>query len=199
MYPTEPYVRAVLGQYEPSLCALFDRSWQSLSSFPGRSQIDFKRTVATLMHQFLMNEVRAELSDKPHIRFMENHETIRLLIDKTLVVRLKKMNSRGYSRAIPTQATLSLTNATPTLFNSSEMPSVFNIDMGYVLNALETRIEHILVVARFGDSVIWSYEADRGAGIVAGTIVPIPSAPLSPDRVIKFPVVKKDRKDDGQA
>jgi hypothetical protein len=199
MYPTEPYVKAVLGQHEPLLCGMFERAWTSVSSFPGRSQLDFKRTIATLMHQFMMNEVRSQLSAEFDVRFMENHETIRLLVGKTLLVRLKKMDRRGYARAIPTQATLMLTNVVePSLFCESELPPIFNIDMGYVLNELETRIDHILVAARYGDSVIWSYEADRGVGIVAGTIVPRPAAPLSPSRVIKVPVEKKYRKDDGQ-
>lgn len=199
MYPTEPYVRSVLGPQEPRLCAMFERSWQTVASLPGRSQLDYKRTVATLMHQFMMNEVRAEFGDG-NVRLMESNETIRLLVGRTLVVRLKKMDRRGFARAIPTQATLGLINGLDaSLFGASDLPPIFNIDMGYVLNELETRIEDILVAARFGDAVIWSYEADRGATATAGEIAPAPIVPLSPARVIKLPVNQRDRKDDGRA
>lgn len=200
MYPTEPYVRSVLGPQEPCLCGMFERSWQTVASLPGRSQMDYKRTVATLMHQFMMNEVRAEFGEGGEVRRMESHETIRLLVGRTLVVRLKKMDRRGFARAIPTQTTLALTNALDSsLFDTSEMPTIFNVDMGYVLNELETRIEDILVAARYGDAVIWSYEADRGATAIAGEIAPAPIVPLSPSRVIKLPVNLRDRKDDGRA
>jgi hypothetical protein len=152
------------------------------------------------MHQFMMNEVRSEFADDADVRRMENYETIRLLVGRTLVVRLKKMDGRGFARAIPTQTTLTLTNAIDApLFDSSEVPPIFYIDMGYVLNELETRIEHILVAARFGEAVIWSYEADRGAAAAASVIAPAPVVPLSPARVIKLPVNPKDRKDDGRA
>lgn len=200
MYPTEPYVRSVLGPHEPPLCSMFERAWQTVASLPGRSQLDYKRTVATLMHQFMMNEVRDGFGDSDDIRLMENHETIRLLVGRTLVVRLKKMDGRGVSRAIPTQATLTLTNALDApLFDGSEVPPIFYVDMGYVLNELETKIDDILVAARFGEAVIWSYEADRGATAAAGVITPAPIVPLSPGRVIKLPVNPKDRKDDGRA
>ena len=200
MYPTEPYVRSILGAHEARLSGMFEQSWQAVASFPGRSQLGYKRTVATLMHQFMMNAVRSEFSDAADVRPMESHETIRLLIGRTLVARLKKMDGRGYARAIPTQTTLTLTNALDApMFDASEVPPIFHVDMGYVLNDLETRIEHILVAARFGESIIWSYEADRGAAAAAAVIAPAPVAPLSPARVIKLPVIPKDRKDDGRA
>lgn len=200
MYPAEPYVRSLLGPHEQRLCEMFECAWRAVSAFPCRSQLDFKRTVATLMHQFMMNEVRAEFGDGHDVRRIEDHETIRLLVGRSLLVRLKKMDKRGFARAVPTQATLTLTNAIDApLFDASEVPPIFNVDMGYVLNELETRIDHILVAARFGEAVIWSYEADRGAVAAAGVIAPAPVAPLSPARVIKLPVNPKDRKDDGRA
>jgi hypothetical protein len=200
MYPNEPHVRSVLGPQEPRLCGIFERAWQAVAALPGRSKLDYKRTVATLMHQYMMNEVRAEFAEDGNVRLLESHETIRLLVGRALVVRLKKMDGRGFARAIPTQTTLTLTNATDApLFDASQVPPIFHVDMGYVLNELETRIDHILLAARFGEAVIWSYEADRGATATAGVIAPAPVVPLSPARVIKLPVNQKDRKDDGWA
>lgn len=204
MYPTEPFVRSVIGQYEPTVCRMFERSWRAVNAIPGRAMFDFKRTVAVLMHQFMMNEVRREFGSSRTVRFLDKHETIRLLIDRKLVVRLKKMDKRGYARAIHTQATLALTNEVPLAlpFSENDLPHVYVVDAGYVLNDLETAIDSILVVGRHGESVIWSYEADRGAaaGMVA-TITPV--APLSPSSpttgsVIKLPVNRQDRKDNGR-
>ena len=90
------------------------------------------------MHQMMMNEVRATYADLPDVRMLEAHETIRLLIEKTILVRLKKMNRRGYARAHASQATLALTNvATPLPFAFVDLPDVYTVDVGYVLNDLE--------------------------------------------------------------
>lgn len=183
MYPTEPFVRSVIGQYEPAICRMFERSWRSVNAIPGRAMFDFKRTIAVLMHQFMMNEVRREYGASRAVRFLDGHETIRLLVERQLVVRLKKMDKRGYARAIPTQATMALTNELPLAlpFSENDMPHVHVVDVGYVLNDLETTIDSILVAGRYGESVIWSYEADRGAAAsLVATITPV--APLSPPR-----------------
>lgn len=204
MYPTEPFVRSVIGQYEPTVCRMFERSWRAMNAIPGRATFDFKRTVAVLMHQLMMNEVRREFGASRAVRFLDGHETIRLLVDRRLIVRLKKMDKRGYARAIPTQATMALTNEVPLAlpFSENDMPHVYAVDVGYVLNDLETAIDSILVAGRHGESVIWSYEADRGAAAgVVGTITPV--APLSPSApsagsVIKLPINRQDRKDNGR-
>ena len=201
MFPTESYVRSVLDPFEPLLSKMFEDAWKAVASLPNRSDLSFKRSVATLVHQFMMNDVRRQFSAHDDVRLIEAHETIRLLIGRTLHVRLKKMDRNGFSRAFPTQTALALTNTpdTPQLFDSSDMPDIFNVDMGYVLNELETRIDHILVAARFGEAVLWSYEANRGAATPTGTITPPPALPLSPGRVIKLPVNRKDRSEDGRA
>lgn len=204
MYPTEPFVRSVIGQYEPNLCRMYERAWRAVNALPGRSTFDFKRTIAVLMHQFMMNEVRREFGASRKVRFLEDHETIRLLVDRKLAVRLKKMDKRGYARAIQTQAALAFTNEVPLAlpFSEDDLPHVYAADVGYVLNDLETSIDSILVSGRYGESVIWSYEADRGvaAGLVA-TIAPV--TPLSPSAtrtgsVIKLPTNRQDRKDNGR-
>lgn len=204
MYPTEPFVRSVIGQYEPTICGMYERAWRALNAIPGRATFDFKRTVAVLMHQLMMNEVRREFSASQVVRFLDSHETIRLLVERNLIVRLKKMDKRGYARAIPTQASLALTNEVPmTLpFSENDVPHVHVVDVGYVLNDLETAIDSILVAGRFGESVIWSYEADRGAAAnVVATITPIAPLPPSAPRtgsIIKLPNNRRDIKDNGR-
>lgn len=199
MFPTEPYVRAVLGPIEPALCSLIDAAWDELRRSPIRAELDFKRATATLMHQLLMNRVRQRFVSQPDVHLMADHETIRLLVNRTLRVRLKKMDKRGRTRAAPTQMTLELTNADEArLFGLADLPAIYNVDMGYVLNDLETRVDSILVAARHGEAVLWSYEADRGSALIAGIVTPAPESPMSPGRVIKLPKDRKVRRDDGQ-
>ncbi len=106
------------------------------------------------------------------------------------------MDQRGYTRAQPTQATMAFTNVLPLPFADHELPTVHPVDFGYVLNDLETRIETILVAARFGESVLWSYVAEQvGVAPIVGSISP-PLAPVSGTAasIIKLPADQKDRK-----
>jgi len=197
MYPTEPFVRSILGPYEPQICQIIDRAWRRMSGLPGRASFDFKRTVATIMHQCTMNEVRATFTGLSDIKLLEGHETIRLLIDQRLVVRLKKMDKRGFTRAQPTQATFAFTTPNTMLpFASKDVPDICTVDVGYVLNYLGTRIEMILVAARHGDVVIWSYPAEGGRGEAVASITPTPMHPASSATIIKLPVNRKDRVED---
>ena len=148
------------------------------------------------MHQFLMNGIRQEFGDA-NVRLMEGHETIRLLIDKAILLRLKKMDRRGYTRAIQTQACLAFTNISPRLpFDLMDVPELAIVDMGYVLNDLETKIDHILVAARFGESVIWSYSANEGGEEAHAKIEPALKLPATSGNVIRLRTDAKNRKTD---
>ncbi|MER9618874.1 hypothetical protein [Mesorhizobium sp. M0207] len=201
MFPTEPFIRHVIGSYEPELCTIIRAAWDKLSRNPDRGSFDLKRTIAVNMHQNVMNAVRSAYADASEVRLLEGYETIRLLLKKQVVVRLKKMDRRGYTRAQPTQATLAFTNVCSLPYAHDEFPEIHTVDFGYVLNELETKIDTILVAARFGESVIWSYVANDDAedAPVVGTISP-PLAPASGTAatIIKLPVTHKDRKNDQQ-
>ncbi|MCZ8312382.1 MAG: hypothetical protein O9320_16165 [Magnetospirillum sp.] len=199
MVPTEHHAQSILSRYERKLCEIINTAWSQVSNLPGRASYDYKRTIAVLMHQHVMNEVRAEFGESKDVRLLEEHETIRLLINREIVVRLKKMDRRGYTRAQPTQATLALTNELPLPFAYEDLPDIHTIDFGYVLNELETKIEYILVAARLGESVVWSYQPDHDAGeAVVASINPTapPSIGTPRSNIIKLPATQKGRKDD---
>lgn len=198
MVPTEIFVRDVLSPHESAICRIIEESWAKVCGLPDRHAYDLKRTIAVLMHQFTMNAVREEFTGNRDIRLIERDETIRLLVGRSLVVRLKKMDQRGYTRAIPTQATMAFTNEVPLPWANGDLPDIHTVDFGYVLNELETKIDTILVAARYGESVVWSYVPDRGAAsAVAGTIQP-PAPPARSADIIKLPTSQIDRKDDGK-
>jgi hypothetical protein len=143
MFPSEETVQPILEPHEPRLAAIFDRAWARVSAMPERPNFDLKRTVAVMMHQFVMIELRAEYSAESAVHLIEEHETIRMLIDRKVVVRLKKMDERGYTRAATTQATLAfITPMAPLPFaGEDDFPDQCSVDVGYVLNELGTRIE----------------------------------------------------------
>ncbi len=136
MFPSEETVRPILEPHQPRLAAIFDRAWARVSAMPERPNFDLKRTVAVMMHQFVMIELRAEYSAESGVHLIEVHETIRMLIDRKVVVRLKKMDERGYTRAATTQATLAfITPMAPLPFaGEDDFPDQCSVDVGYVLN-----------------------------------------------------------------
>ena len=196
MFPSETFVRSILAPHEPRIAGIYERAWAKVSAMPERASFDLKRTVATVMHQMTMNELRAEYHGESGVHLMEGHETIRLLVGRRVAIRLKKMDERGYTRAAPTQATLAFTTpALPLPFSSEDFPDLCAVDVGYVLNELGTRLEDILVAARDQDAVLWSYAIDRGAPATAGaTLFPAPVAPTSPASIIRVTGADADRK-----
>lgn len=109
------------------------------------------------------------------------------------------MDSCGYASAIQTQTCLALTKVSGRLpFQSHEVPEAFAIDMGYVLNDLSTKIDHILVAARFGESVIWSYQPDESGLVAVASISPSLKTNGSSANVVKLPTKPKVEKDKEQ-
>lgn len=113
-----------------------------------------------------------------------------------VMLRLKKMDENGVTRASPTQSALTFITPMATLpFAADDFPDPCSVDCGYVLNDLGTRIDHVLVAARDGDSVLWSYAIDRAAPASADFTVPhVPASPSSPATIITVPDVGADRK-----
>lgn len=170
-----------------------DRAFARLMAMPERAAFDLKRTIRTVMHQLMMNELRREYKGVKNVRLMEEHETIRVLIDRRLVVRVKKMDARGVTRALKTQATLGFIDPDAPLclpFAASEVPPTTpSVDMGYVPNDLETKIDYKLVAARNGGAVLWSYEFGKAAAATADVtlITTPPAAPTPPSTIISVP------------
>lgn len=197
MFPTQSFVRTVLGPYEAELSRLLQDAMAEASSCSKWPKYGYKRTRAVLVHEEAMNLLRQRFGERQDVRLLESHETIRLLVSRQIVVRLKKMDARGYTRAQPTQATLGFTNEAPLPFGD-DVPDVHSVDVGYVLNDLETAIVSILVAARYGEEVVWCYEAKLGEGERPGPDAFIPPArpvPSGAENVIRLPLDGKGRKD----
>ncbi len=199
MFPSEETVRPILEPHQPRLAAIFDRAWARVSAMPERPNFDLKRTVAVMMHQFVMIELRAEYSAESGVHLIEVHETIRMLIDRKVVVRLKKMDERGYTRAATTPATLAfITPMAPLPFaGEDDFPDQCSVDVGYVLNDLGTRIDDILVAARNRDAILWSYAIARDAPSATELLPQAPVSPSSPATIIAVPDAGVERKKTG--
>lgn len=174
----EEDAQEIVGPYEVRIAAAIDRAWSRVQANPDRAAFNLKRTVATVMHQMMMNEIRNEFGSERGVHLVEEHETIRIVLDQKLLVRVKKMDKRGFTVAHHSQALLS--------FIYPDVPKVVTlpwdeeelreelpcVDMGYVLNDLGTRITQKIVAARDGDAVVWSY--------AFGDVIAMPDAVITP-------------------
>lgn len=201
---SEDDAREVIAPYEERIAAAIDRAWSSVAANPDRAAFNLKRTVATVMHQFMMNELRAEFGSERGVHLVEEYETIRIVLDQRLLVRVKKMDRRGVTVAHTSQALLGFIYpdvpkvvALPWAEKElcAELPCV---DMGYVLNGLGTKITQKIVAARNGDAVVWSYAFGNVVAVPDAVITMVDAAqPSAADNVIVPDAAARKNEDKG--
>lgn len=177
---SEDETRAIINEdREERLSACIDRAWKRLMENPDRAAFNLKRTVATVMHNFMMNELRIEFGCEKGVHLIEEHETIRIMWDQKLLTRVKKMDKRGFTVAHESQALLGFIfpdvpkAVAPLPWAEEELlEDLPCVDVGYVLNDLGTRITQKIIAARDGDAVDWSYSF--------GDAMPMPDAVIPP-------------------
>src|SRR6266446_996899 len=59
-------------------------------------------------------------------------------------------------------------------------PETAKVEFIWLANDINTRLEHVLVVARDGDDLLWDYEIEQNAAAGGGAIVPFPEPPTPP-------------------
>ena len=86
---------------------------------------------------------------------IDSHATFGFLIDDRVFFRFKKGDANGLSTNVRTQLALAFHNHDQDL--PGLLPEVERVEVVYQLNRLETQIIDIIVVARNGDIVVWTY------------------------------------------
>ena len=176
-------VKQILEAREMPITGIVLDAWDRWWKNPERLTL-YRRTRATLVHNYMMNLGRAGFD--VGVRPIEKQETIYFVVDQKLVFRFKKGDDIGLSSNIDTQAALAFNDPQQTL---PELPDVGRVDIAYVLNPFETLIDRILVVARDGDRVVWSYPIyPRETEVFLPIPLPVrPPPTTSPDNVVWLP------------
>jgi hypothetical protein len=185
-------VRQILEPREMLIGGVVLDAWDRWWKNPERLML-YRRTRATLIHNYMMNLGRTGF-DKG-VRPIEKQETIYFVVDQKLVFRFKKGDEIGLSSNIETQTALAFNDPQQTL---PELPDVGRVDIAYVLNPFETLIDRVLVVARDGDRVVWSYPIyPRETETTLPIPLPVrPIPPASPDNVVWLPTAANKKEDD---
>jgi len=163
----EHAVRAVLAKYEPVLFAAIHGGWDDWRALGLGGRLLFQaRSRACVVYDFIVQRAMAALADDHAVRVLRRDETVKFVFHDTVAMRFKKANENGLGSNIRTQATLGFVEQQMEL---PDVPNVHKVEVVYVLNDLQTRIEQVLVAARDGDVCLWNYdlEADAGAQIIS--------------------------------
>lgn len=192
--PIEADIKALLASRERAILSVVMKSWERWWRNPERL-ILFRRTQATLIHNYMMIESDTAFLGDRGIHLIPGQETTFFLVDDRLLFRFKKGDERGITCNIETQAAWAFVDPQESLI---DLPDVERVDIAYVLNPLRTLIDRVYVVAREGERVAWHYSIYPSAATT--TIRTLPTRPTpqvgSADNVVRLPVVKKEESDD---
>jgi len=187
-YPTEADVRKVLGPHEQTILEIVHGAWQDYQDLGLAGRLRYKRTRAGLVHEFMVQRAMDAWPAGSGVTWVEKDETAKFIVGGEAVIRFKKADQNGLGSNIMTDAVLAFIDPQMDL---PGIPALSKVEVVYSLNALETKVEAVAVVARDGDRELWSYVIDDVGG---AEVVPLPlaPAPTEPDVVI-VPKVLPDK------
>lgn len=188
----ENTVRAALQPHHDIIFRAAHGAWKDWQALPLSGRLLFPgRSRACLVHDFIVQKAIAGWSANPAVRIIQQDETAKFVIGETVLLRFKKADDRGLGSNIPTQAFLNFAEQQAEL---PGIPNVHKVEVVYVLNRLQTQIDHVVVVARDGDVRLWGYLVTPES---TAEIVPLPIAAsgAEPERGAKI-TIKKPANDD---
>lgn len=189
--PNEDDVKPVLEPYAGIIVTIMRRAWEDWLESGYALTWEFARARANFISAQMASYAREAFEDEPGIYIVEKDETLKFLADDRVLFRLKKGDEAGLTANIPTQQVLAYHDHDQNMFG---MPEVQRVDVVYILNTLETDIHEILVVARDGKHLAWTYSLLDGAEGVAALPLPEASPPdAAPGRrLVRAKVLGKD-------
>jgi hypothetical protein len=204
-HPAKEDVQRDLADFHHRIRKVVDQAWAEWRAIAiYRAEKNFapflySRTVANIMFDAIARYAIAEFGGDPSVHIEIEPQTIKLFFRGSVFARFKKGDENKLGQNIPTQAALAFE------FVDGILPGLpaetAKVEFIWLANEINTRLEHVLVVARDGDRLLWDYELDEPAA-GAGTVIPFPEPPTplastSDDDLVKPKTsgVKKPRKE----
>jgi hypothetical protein len=194
-------VKAILDPFHPRIRKIIELAWAEfrliaeLRTAHGLAPILYSRTVANDVFDAIVRYAIAEFASDPSVHIEIEAQTIKLFFKGGVCARFKKGDDNKLGQNNPTQASMAFEEADGLL--PGFPPETARVEFIWLANELNTLLEHVLVVARDGDRLLWDYEIEEGTG--SATILPFPEPPVPPDDDLvkpKTPEVKKPRENE---
>lgn len=201
-HPLKEDVQATLRAYHPRIRKVVNLAWEEWRALAacrakeGFGPFLYSRTVANIVFDAIARYAIAEFAGDPSVHIEIESQTIKLFFKGSVLARFKKGDDNKLGQNIPTQAALAFECADATF--AGLPPETAKVEFIWLANDINTLLEHVLVVARDGERLLWDYEIDDIAGAGSGTVIPFPQPPAPPppegDDLVKpkVPEVKKN-------
>lgn len=194
IFLSRDFAEAALQPYFDVFLREADGAWQDWMNNPLAPQLQHKRVrAACVWNQFVARSRRA-FDGSANVRVQAMKEYEGLLVEGKIFLRFKKGSRDLISRNYPTDLALAYNDQGQDLF-----PGISRLELVYVLDPSETKIDRLCVVQRHRNQIVWwldvKGQADDGAQNV------LPFAPVEPSdqpvaqRVLKSKVKKQERGD----
>lgn len=124
----------------------------------------YPRTNSNEVFDAIMRRAIPLLGAEPGVFIKSEAQTAKFIIGG-VVARIKKAGDDGLGCNIPTQAAMAFMSANRTI--PGLPPESPKIELLWEPNAIWTKVERVLVVARDGDRLLWDYEIVAAADVSA--------------------------------
>ena len=183
-HPIKEQVQADLEDFHHRIRSVVDRAWaewRAIAAFRAENNYApflYSRTVANIMFDAIARNAIAEFAGDTSVHVEVETQTIKLFFRGTVFARFKKGDENKLGQNIPTQAALAFE------FVDGVFPGLpaetAKVEFIWLANEINTRLEHVLVVARDGDRLLWDYEIGAESAAGTGTVIPFPEPPTLP-------------------
>lgn len=196
--PIESQVQATLREHEDRLTDLILGAWSDSAS--DRAKYGFKRTHRCMVHEKIVGGLRVVFSGVPNVAINEKHETAYIIFGQTVIARIKHGDNRGLGKNNHTQSSFAFVSAGSEPWELPlGLPDIQRVDITYLLNDMETRIEAVMVTGRDGERPLWSYPLYPRRAMAVELLPSKPQPPVDPSDVVRLPSIPKEKPDDKKA
>lgn len=157
--PSKEAVRPIIERLRKPVVDVVLGGWKDWRESPHLGVWRCRRSRANFVWEQIIDRAHRAFADDGQIRILDGQETFSFLVDDRVLFRFKKGNEAGISANVPTQLALAYHDHEQDLLGLAE---VCRVEIVYQLNALQTEVVDVLVVARDGDRIAWAFSLLEG-------------------------------------
>lgn len=181
--PLKQDVQSALEDFHPRIRRVVEKAWaewRMIADFLSKQRLGpvlYPRTVANFVFDAIARYAVAEFASDPSVHVRVEAQTIKLFFKGDVLARFKKGDENKLGQNIETQAVLAFVDADGML--PGMPPETVKVEFIWLANDIQTRLDHVLVVARDSKRRLWEYEIEP-ATEATGTVIPFPTGPSEP-------------------
>jgi hypothetical protein len=193
MTPIQDDVKRTLGKFENYFYDIAIGAWQDWLNSSEFVRTRFNRTRANIVWDRMIDRAFNAFVDIPNIEPLERRNTVYFIVDNRVLFRFKKGDLKGLSSNYLTQSAFDFHDHDLPLFGDMNLSRV---EVVYVLDRSEIKIENVCIVARNAEKILWSYDLAPQGVVVE---MPIPETAVQKSPVVSLVQLADDVKNNSLA